>query len=46
MIHVYDPKENVIFLEEDVEFSWYNNMNLTETGNLIQFFLKEKCQVI
>ena len=32
MVHIYDPKDNLIFLEENVEFSWYNSMNLPETG--------------
>ena len=32
-VHIYDPKENVIFSEENVEFSWFNSMDLSESGN-------------
>lgn len=32
-VHVYDPKESVIFSEENVEFSWFNSMDLSESGN-------------
>ena len=42
MIHVYDPRENQIFLQENTVFSWYHNETLKEAGkqiklNLIKF---------
>ena len=32
-IHVYDPKENQIFLQENTVFSWYHNETLKESCN-------------
>ena len=32
MIHVYDPKENQIFLQENTVFSWFHTERLNETG--------------
>ena len=31
-IHVYDPKENQIFIQENTVFSWYHNDSLKEAG--------------
>ena len=45
MIHVYDPRENQIFLQENTVFSWYHNETLKEAGkkrvklNLIEKFI-------
>jgi len=46
LIHVYDPKENQIFLQENTVFSWYHAEKLNETGEgknfILDFFIDEK----
>ena len=42
MIHVYDPRENQIFLQENSVFSWYHNETLKEAGKQTKLNLNEK----